>query len=68
MISSGAKNSKSSSGTTNRTLTVLRVYPNPASDYVIVEVSHEFAIPGKTAVSVDSIGKSVFPSSLKNAY
>jgi len=67
MINSGAKNSKRSGAITTQTLTVLRVYPNPASDYVLVEVSQEFSKPGQAVVVVDGNGKQVYQKSLQNA-
>jgi hypothetical protein len=67
MISSGAKNSKRSGATTTQTLTVLRVYPNPANDYVLVEVFQEFSKPGQAVVVVDSYGKQIYQTSIQNA-
>jgi hypothetical protein len=67
MISSGSKASKYIGGTTSQTLTVLRVYPNPANDYVLVEMSQEFSKPGLEVLVVDSNGKQVYRASLQNA-
>ncbi|MEN9640546.1 MAG: Secretion system C-terminal sorting domain [Bacteroidota bacterium] len=67
MISGGAKNSKRSGAPTTQTLTVLRVYPNPANEYVLLEVPQEFFKSGQSLIVVDNNGKEVFHIVLAHA-